>query len=234
MTPNRTFIQNPQREKGKFKNKIKNFLNDFYDLLYEKENIITQQGLNPPEYFEREKYHTMGPGIDFPMIMSYKDTENPAFEPYFYFLNGHNDVVYFADSNFTEEQIEDYEYEKGSLPDSSVNSFLLLSLYYDRDLNLIIQNEYFYRVDINRYIINFYRTYNIIIIHLFPINYNFITYSMNMPPFPFGMIILRKPDCIYSIEHEHCQVNPPGCWPVALCILSQGGAGGGCQCRSKE
>ena len=42
--------------------------------------------------------------------MSYKDTENPSFEPYFYFLNGHNDVFYFADSNFMEEKVESYEY----------------------------------------------------------------------------------------------------------------------------
>ena len=57
-----------------------------------------------------KEFYTIIKAIDFPMIMSYKDTENPDFEAYFYFLNGPNDVVYFADSNFTEEQTEDYKY----------------------------------------------------------------------------------------------------------------------------
>lgn len=60
------------------------------DLLYEKENTVTQSGTEPPEYFEGEKYYTMGPGIDFQMIMSYKYNENPKLKAYYYFLNGQN------------------------------------------------------------------------------------------------------------------------------------------------
>ena len=128
-------------------------LNDFHDLLYEKENTITQQGLNPPEYFEREKYYTMGPGIDFPMIMSYKDTENPAFEPYFYFLNGHNDVVYFADSNFTENQIESYEYNPWGvlLTDANKNNFLYTAREFDFDTDLQFNRMRYYNPNIGRY-----------------------------------------------------------------------------------
>ncbi len=54
----------------------------------------------------------MGPGIDFPLIMNYRAEEQQSSraEDYFYFLNGHNDVVYFADYNFTKDLIETYEY----------------------------------------------------------------------------------------------------------------------------
>ncbi len=51
------------------------YLNDFYDLLYEKTDIESHFGENPAEYFQSEKYYTMGPGIDFPLIMNYSDME---------------------------------------------------------------------------------------------------------------------------------------------------------------
>ena len=64
-------------------------------------------------------HYTMGPGIDFPMIMSYKDTENPNFEPYFYFLNGHNDLIYFSNSSF--DDFESYEYNPWGVLLTSAN-----------------------------------------------------------------------------------------------------------------
>ncbi len=65
-------------------------------------------GSNPPEYFQDEKYYKMGPWIDFPLIMNYraKDQQSNRAEDYFYFLNGHNDVVYF--SNSTYDDFESY------------------------------------------------------------------------------------------------------------------------------
>ncbi|MEJ5166980.1 MAG: hypothetical protein WHV67_08135, partial [Thermoanaerobaculia bacterium] len=90
------------------------YLNDFYDLLYEKMDSVTSSGGNPPEYFQSEKYYTMGPGIDFPLVMNYRVEEQQgrtteAYPPftlhasrsttnYFYFLNGHGDVTYFSDA----------------------------------------------------------------------------------------------------------------------------------------
>ena len=43
----------------------------------------------------------MGANINFPLIMTYKGTENPNFNQ-----NGHKRVVYFSDPTFTENQIE--------------------------------------------------------------------------------------------------------------------------------
>ena len=67
------------------------------------------------------------------MIMSYKDTENPNFNSYFYFLNGHNDVIYFADANFIEEKIESYEYNPWGvlLTSANKNNLLFASNYFD-------------------------------------------------------------------------------------------------------
>ena len=107
---------------------------------------MTQKALNEPEYFESEKYNTMGPGIDFPMIMSYKNTENPNFKPYFYFLNGHNDVVYFSDANFREELTEDYEYSYFGISNNfgNKNSLLFNSFEYDNETNLYGIGSTFY------------------------------------------------------------------------------------------
>ena len=108
---------------------------------------MKQKGSNPSEYFEREKYYTKGGGIDFPIIMSYKDTENPAFEPYFYFLNGHNDVVYFADANFTEELSESYEYNPWGLPltQANKNNLLYTAREFDFDTGLQFYSSTYYK-----------------------------------------------------------------------------------------
>ena len=100
----------------------------------------------------------MGPGIDFPLIMSYKDTENPAIEPYFYFLNGHNDVVYFADSNFTENQIESYEYNPWGvlLTQASKNNLLFLSGKYENEMNFSYIEKRYYMNYLGRYNIKSY------------------------------------------------------------------------------
>ncbi|MEJ5274070.1 MAG: hypothetical protein WH035_08065, partial [Spirochaetota bacterium] len=71
-------------------------------------------------------FSPMGPGIDFPLVMNYRAEGQQGSSPeahspftlhaspftnnYFYFLNGHGDVTYFADANFTPEQVESYEY----------------------------------------------------------------------------------------------------------------------------
>ena len=128
------------------------YLNDFYDLLYEKEEKTNWRGAGEPEYFQYEKYYTMGPGIDFPLVMSYSDTDMPYGASYFYFLSGHNDVVFFADENFTEDQIETYEYNPWGvlLTEANKNNLLYTSREFDFDTGLYQYNQ-FYNVSLAIY-----------------------------------------------------------------------------------
>jgi len=114
------------------------FFNCFCNSMSENEEKTKRVYENPPEYFQYEKSYTMGPGIDFPLVMNYTDTDTINGQRYFYFLNGHNDVVFFADENFTEDQIESYEYDPfGNLEMfGNVNSLIFNSLDYDKDSGL--------------------------------------------------------------------------------------------------
>ena len=97
----------------------------------------------------------MDKGIDFPMIMSYKDTENPNFVTYYYFLNGHNDVVYFADSNFTEQRVESYEYNPWGvlLTSASKNNLLYTARDFDFEKKTLNYKEGFYKADLGFFVL---------------------------------------------------------------------------------
>ena len=124
------------------------------------------------------------------MIMSYKDKENPAIEPYFYFLNGHNDVVYFADSNFTEEQIESYEYNYFGIivSEAKKNYYLFESNEFDPDLNLYFNN--LYRPDISYYIYKKIFIFNKNLIFKYKDSYNILEFILkeNVSLKAFGRI----------------------------------------------
>ncbi len=92
----------------------------------------------------------MGPGIDFPLIMHYTDTETGNGQPYFYFLNGHNDVTYFADQNFTPGLIETYEYNYFGNPNNfgNRNSLLYNAFEYDFEIGLYSIGSTYYNPSI--------------------------------------------------------------------------------------
>ncbi len=55
-----------------------------------------------------------------------EEQQSSRAEDYIYFLNGHNDVVYFADQNFTPDLVESYEYNPWGVLLTSANKNNLL------------------------------------------------------------------------------------------------------------
>jgi RHS repeat-associated protein len=98
-------------------------------------------------------YYTIELGIDFSLVMNYFDTENPNALPYFYFLNGHNDVVFFADENFTEDQIETYEYNPWGilLTQANKNNLLYTSREFDFETGLQYNRNRYYNLNIGSF-----------------------------------------------------------------------------------
>jgi RHS repeat-associated protein len=127
-------------------------LNDFYDLLNE-EGIITYWQKPPvwPIIQTYQKIYTMGPGIDFPLVMNYSDTEMPNGAAYFYFLSGHNDVAYFSNSTF--DDFETYEYNPWGvlLTQANKNNLLYTSREFDFDIALQFNRMRYYLLNLGRF-----------------------------------------------------------------------------------
>lgn len=95
-------------------------------------------------------FFPMGSGIDFPLVMNYIDTNTGNGGPYFYFLNGHGDVIYFSDQNFTEENIENYEYNPfGKSNTFGIrNSLMFKKFYLDKEMQYYYYNSKIYNQDL--------------------------------------------------------------------------------------
>jgi RHS repeat-associated protein len=95
----------------------------------------------------------MGPGIDFPLVMNYSDTEMPNGASYFYFLSGHNDVAYFSNSTF--DDFETYEYNPWGilLTSASKNNLLYTSREFDFETGLQFNRMRYYLPNLGRFII---------------------------------------------------------------------------------
>jgi RHS repeat-associated protein len=126
-------------------------------------------------YFQVIK--AMASSIDFPLTMNYRaeeqksnvianlpktgeanlmfkaEKENYNDKNYFYFLNGHNDVVYFADANFTEENEESYEYNAWGKNNYffEKNNILYTSREFDNDTNLQFNRLRYYNIELGRF-----------------------------------------------------------------------------------
>ncbi len=96
-------------------------------------------------------------GIDFPLIMNHRAEEQQSSraEDYFYYLNGHNDVVYFSDQNFTPELIENYEYNPWGvlLTSANKNNFLYTAREFEFDIGLQFNRMRYYSPNLGRFII---------------------------------------------------------------------------------
>jgi len=94
----------------------------------------------------------MGPGIDFPLVMNYFDTEMPNGTAYFYFLSGHNDVAYFSNSTF--DDYETYEYNPWGvlLTQANKNNLLYTSREFDFDIGLQFNRMRYYSPNLGRFI----------------------------------------------------------------------------------
>ncbi len=80
--------------------------------------------------------------VNFPIIMNYLETGNG--QPYFYFLNGHNDVVFFSNSTF--DDYESYEYNPWGilLTSASKNNLLYTAREFDFDTGLQYKFKYYF------------------------------------------------------------------------------------------
>jgi RHS repeat-associated protein len=93
----------------------------------------------------------MGPGIDFPLVMNYSDTEMPNGTAYFYFLSGHNDVAYFSNSTF--DDFETYEYNPWGvlLTQANKNNLLYTSREFDFETGLQFNRMRYYLPNLGRF-----------------------------------------------------------------------------------
>ncbi len=97
-------------------------------------------------------------------------------EDYFYFLNGHNDVVYFADQNFTPDLVESYEYNPWGvlLTSANKNTLLYTAREFDLDTGLFFNLGFEYNAYLGQIIKmhSLNSLFKSITLHNNPVNYN--------------------------------------------------------------
>ncbi|MEJ5166378.1 MAG: RHS repeat-associated core domain-containing protein [Thermoanaerobaculia bacterium] len=149
--------------------------------------------------------------------------ESNSPENYFYFLNGHGDVTYFADANFTPELIESYEYNPWGvlLTSASENNLLYTSKEFDFETGLQFNRNIYYNANLGRFIQKdfIFKNHNLFKCgYNSPINYNdptgyfeISTYvKCLMPP-------LTTEECLGSLSSCLIFCNDMGNYFAALC-----------------